>query len=120
MPSLEELKYNSGDLFLPHKIKDFLETNIIGSYNQSFYITYWSLLHLISGVISGFIYIYLGLPMKYYTVSLLLLHMSWELWQINIGMSKPHKTVGKNNIYDILLDTLLFEIGAKLTKTFYS
>ena len=99
----QTILYKSGDLFFPSKIKNFLETFIYGSYDNTFYITYWSIMHYISGVICG-------LFIRDWKISLVL-HAIWELWQIFIGMSKPHKIVGKNNIVDIILDTIFFMAG---------
>jgi len=104
--------YYSGDLFLPQKFKNLLETHIYGSYKDSIYITYWSLLHILNGILSGSLYLKLNLPIKYYFFNMFIIHTLWEIWQVFIGMSKPFLTSGKNNIFDIILDTLFFLFGA--------
>jgi len=110
----KSLLYKSGDIFLPTKIRDFLETHIIGSYKDSIYVTYWSIFHFMMGIISGWIYLMFGYSSKYYFKAMFFLHTIWELWQVFIGMSKPNKHKGKNNRYDILLDTIFFMIGTYL------
>ncbi len=109
---MQKLLYDSGDLFLPKKVKNILESHIYGNYNQSIYITYWSLMHLLSGILSGYIYLYLGYKTKDYYWNLFIFHTLWEIWQIVIGMSKPFKIAGKNNIFDTILDTIFFMLGA--------
>ena len=108
---MQKLLYNSGDLFLPKEVKDVLETHIYGNYNQTIYITYWSFMHLLSGILTGYIYLSLGYKTKNYYWNLFIIHTLWEIWQIIIGMSKPLKIVGKNNIFDTILDTIFFMIG---------
>lgn len=102
--------FRSGDLFFSDRIRAFLETFIYGSYNGTFYLTYWSILHLISGIFIAYIF------KNYYTIKNpywigFWIHNLWEIWQILIGMSKPFKLTGQNNIVDTILDTLLFMLG---------
>ena len=42
------------------------------------------------------------------------LHTIWECWQILIGMSKPYMLTGRGNLVDIVVDTLMFMLGAYL------
>lgn len=102
--------FRSGDLFLPNRIRKFLETFIYGSYNNTFYLTYWSVLHLLSGVLTAYIF------KSYYKVKNpywvgFWIHNTWEFWQIIIGMSKPLILIGHNNLVDTIVDTILFMIG---------
>ena len=47
--NLKKIIYNSGDVFLPEKIKKKLMYDIICSHNNTFYISGWSLIHLLMG-----------------------------------------------------------------------
>lgn len=101
------LLFRSGDLFFTRRIRNFLETFIYGSYDQSIYVTYWSIMHFISGIICYLILRkYNGVWLKMFVI-----HSIWEIWQIFIGMSKPLTVVGHNNIFDTILDTIFFMIG---------
>lgn len=115
MPTLREIIYSSGDVFLPKTIRDILGTFLFKypdtKDNYVFYIQGWSIVHFVSGVIFGYLYRRLGFnPLKYYYNGLIL-HTLWELWQITIGMSKPFMLSGRNSIVDILVDTALFMLG---------
>lgn len=113
----DSLLYRSGDVFLPKRIRDFLETPIYGHYSKTkVYITYWSIMHLISGVITG-IYLKEFLNIQNLVSRLqfgILLHTIWELWQVYIGMASLSRLTGKNGLVDIILDTIFFIIGMLL------
>jgi hypothetical protein len=109
---LRDIIYNSGDVFLPEKVKNILGTDLIGSSKKTFYVSGWSIVHLISGIIIGYIYLYLKWDIKLYTFKLFILHTIWEIWQILIGMSKPYKLTGRSNLIDIIIDTVFFMSGA--------
>ena len=47
----------------------------------------------------------------YYYYALLVVHSMWELWQVGIGMTKPWKVAGDNNLMDVFVDTSLFLLG---------
>jgi hypothetical protein len=115
---LSNVIYDSGDLFLPEKIKRVLEIDLIGSSKKTFYISIWSLIHVVSGVILGYIYLYLNYDTRFYTNNMFVIHTIWEFWQILIGMSKPHKFSGGGNLLDIVLDTILFMIGAYIVRKY--
>ena len=102
--------YRSGDLFASKNVRAFLETFIYGSYNDTVYITYWSVLHMISGIGLALVFRTWKLTTRPYLVGFIL-HTAWELWQMIIRMSNPFKLVGHNNIVDTLLDTAVFMIG---------
>lgn len=114
---LKKIIYNSGDLFLPPSIKKVLDKDIIGSRKNTFYFSGWSIMHFISGIITGYIYLlYTNKPQntnKYY-YSMFIIHTIWELWQILIGMSNPLNITGHNNIVDIISDTIYFMLGCYL------
>jgi hypothetical protein len=112
---IKKIIYNSGNAFLPDKISAALRVDILGSSEKTFYITGWSIIHLLNGILFGYLYYYFKYDMKHYILNLLILHTLWEIWQIIIGMSKPYKLTGNSNIVDIFVDTLLFMSGAYLT-----
>lgn len=106
MVTLNDLIYNSGDIFLPEPIKKILYKTYYRY--KYFYINGWSFLHLFSGMIVGYIYLtYLPKNMGKYYYKMLIIHTIWELWQLLIGMTKPTK----KGFLDILVDTIMFLIG---------
>jgi len=112
---MNSLLYQSGDLFFNREIRAFLETPLVGSYQEPFYLTYWSLLHFVSGIL-------FALVSKSYVTGFVV-HSAWELWQVYIGMNKPWNLSGHNGTVDIVTDTLLFMAGMMVTThlwTFYS
>lgn len=107
---------NTGDLFLSKSTKDFLQTRIIGSKTSIFYISYWSIVHLLSGV--GTALILQGyLHMKWVPALFagFLIHTAWEAWQILITIT-PNTLQGK---VDTIVDTLLFLTGLVLGSLFF-
>ncbi len=102
--------YRSGDLFATKPIRRFLETFLYGSYNDTVYVTYWSIMHMISGIVFAKIVTLWKFTNQPYLVGFLV-HTVWELWQVWIGMSKPTSFVGHNNIVDTILDTGFFMAG---------
>ncbi len=104
---MNSLLYQSGDLFFNREIRAFLETPLVGSYQERFYLTYWSLLHFVSGIL-------FALVSKSYLAGFMV-HSAWELWQVYIGMNKPWNLTGHNGIVDIVTDTLLFLAGMMVT-----
>ena len=115
---LKKIIYNSGDVFLPDNIKKKLSYDIIGSQKKTFYISGWSIVHFINGIIFGYLYLYFKYDKKYYIINLLTLHTMWEFWQIIIGMSRPYSLTGRSNLIDTFVDTILFMSGALITKFF--
>ena len=111
---IKEIIYRSGDTFLPEKINTALKADLLVSSKKTFYISWWSLIHFLNGIIFGYFYLYFKYDLKHYLLNLLILHILWESWQILIGMSKPYNLTGPNNIVDIIVDTLLFMSGAYL------
>jgi hypothetical protein len=115
---IKKIIYNSGDVFLPDNIKQILTYDIIGSHKKTFYISGWSIVHFINGIIVGYLYLYLHYDKKYYIINLFILHTLWEFWQIIIGMARPYSLSGRSNLIDTFVDTLLFMTGALITKNF--
>ena len=105
----EKILFNSGDLFLPTKVKRFLETYWIGDDSTIFYVTWWTLIHFMSGLIIGqFIKnIYRKDIIKYYLYGFVI-HSVWELWQI-IGKNTKYWTL--RGIMDIFVDSVSFMLG---------
>ena len=117
--NLHTIIYNSGDAFLPEKVKKNLRKELIGSTKNTFYVTRWSIIHLINGIIVGFIYLYFKWDIKLYFFKLFILHTIWELWQVLIGMSYPFKLSGHNNLIDIIMDTVFFMSGGYIIRKLY-
>jgi len=113
---LRKMLYHSGDVFLPDRVRDFLGQLIVGRYEDTFYISYWSLVHMLTGVITGLIILYYRISRPYLLA--LTIHTVWELWQVFIGMNKPFTIRGRNNIIDTLVDTILFMMGFATVKLF--
>jgi len=115
--TINDLLFRSGDFFVPTPVKKFLDIYIIGSDNSLIYINYWSLVHLISGVIIFSILKFLNPKQNPYIriLNLLIIHTIWEFWQIIIGMTKFNTLRG---IIDIIVDTLMFMFGAYITSHF--
>jgi hypothetical protein len=116
--NIEKIIYGSGDMFLPEKIKNKLNRDLIGDTNKTFYLSSWSIFHLIIGIISGYIYIYFNWDMRVYTFKMFILHTIWELWQMLIGMSNPFKLTGRSNLVDTIMDTILFMLGAYIVRKY--
>ncbi len=111
-PSLQDIIYSSGDVFLPEKVKKILRTDLIGTSKKTFYVSGWSILHFINGIIIGYIYLYFNGDRKLYFYKLFIIHTIWEFWQMLIGMSNPFKLTDSNNLIDIIMDTIFFMLGA--------
>jgi hypothetical protein len=99
--------YKSGDLFLPDDAKRFLQTYIIGNDSSIYYINYWSLIHLLSGVVMHHL-------VGDKAIFSLVVHTLWELWQIYIGMTK----INARGIIDSINDTLFFMIGFYISRIY--
>jgi hypothetical protein len=109
MPTLEDILYRSGDVFLPKQVRTFLETYLIGNPTSTFYVSVWSLVHMLSGVlIAQFV------TSSYKTG--FWMHTAWEYWQIFIGMTK-YKTL--RGALDVVTDTVFFMGGMLLFSRVY-
>jgi hypothetical protein len=116
--SAEDILYRSGDVFLPKSIKNLLDTSLYSSKDTSFYINGWTFIHIISGIIVGYIYLHLGYARTDYFYTMFIIHTIWETWQIIIGMSKPFSLTGDNNRIDIFVDTFAFLYGTYIIKNY--
>ena len=100
---LKDALKESGNIFLPKSVTTFLYKYIVGNNISIFYINYWSIMHLLSGVVFGMI-----VPSRWsYFWSGLLVHTLWELWQKFIGMTKWDV----RGAIDTLMDFVMFELG---------
>ena len=124
MVSLKYALYDSGNLFLPRALQKFLMYYWVGNPSSTFYITNWSLVHFFSGILFGYLvskYLIIDRSNKLannYYFKMLMLHTTWEVWQIFIENSNPFTLSGHGNFVDIIMDTVLFMLGAYIYKTF--
>ena len=116
---LQNIIYNSGNTFLSEKVKNILGTDLIGTSKKTFYVSGWSIVHFINGLIIGYIYLYFKGDSRFYIFKLFIIHTIWEFWQMLIGMSKPYKLTGRSNLIDTIMDTILFMSGAYLVRKYY-
>ena len=116
--NIHDIIYNSGDAFLPEKVKKILGTDLIGTSKKTFYVSGWSIVHLMNGIIIGYIYLYFKGDRKLYSFRLFLIHTLWEFWQMLIGMSNPHKLTGRSNLIDTIMDTIFFMFGAYFVRIY--
>lgn len=117
--NLHNIIYNSGDAFLPEKLKNILGVDLIGSSTKTFYVSGWSIVHIINGIIFGYIYLYFKGDPRFYILKLFILHTIWECWQVLIGMAKPYKLTGRSNLIDSIMDTVFFMSGAYIVRKYY-
>ena len=111
---------NSGDVFLPMRVKSVLHTFLYNTPNNSFYINGWSIIHLLSGILLGLLYLFLGKEETTFYFHLFILHTIWELWQVFIGMAKPWRRTGDSNLIDSVVDTVMFMMGAYVALSVYN
>jgi hypothetical protein len=101
---MEKLLFHSGDLFLPSHVRTFLEQYWIGNDTSIFYVSWWTFIHVMSGMIAGLYFSYMNG---------FLLHSAWEVWQI-IGKNTKYWTL--RGQVDILVDTVAYMIGMYAVK----
>lgn len=106
MPTIRDILFLSGDLFLPKSVRTVLEHYYIGNDRSLVYITNWSLIHFLSGILVAW-----GLVTWYPKTTPLwtgfLIHTMWEIWQLAV-QNTPWTLRG---IIDVGMDTLLFMLG---------
>jgi hypothetical protein len=83
-----------------------LETYIVGDDTTLVYVTYWTILHFISGVLVA----YFGAS---YTTGFWI-HTAWELFQIAVRNTPVHTLRGR---VDIVTDSVFFMLGMAAFKT---
>jgi endoglucanase Acf2 len=125
--SVKKIIYDSGNAFFPKSVNTFLNTYIVGDKKSTFYVTYWSIVHFINGILCGFIISKFfitknnekttGHPqMNNYYIKALVVHTIWELWQVFIENTN---ILTKRGIVDTMVDTLFFMLGAFLYKSVF-
>jgi hypothetical protein len=115
MPTLKDALFLSGDLFLPKWVREILERYHFGNDKTLLYITNWSLLHIVSGILIGYILIQYYPAYDYYWTGFWI-HTFWEVWQILVK-NTPYWTLrGK---VDVVVDTLLFMGGMAFARQFF-
>lgn len=102
--------FKSGDLFLPRRVLNYLEYYWAGNDSSLIYISNWTIVHFISGVLTAII-------LHWYTFQdpilvSFLVHSIWEAWQI---YGKNTKIGTMRGFLDVLMDTLFYMIGVLLT-----
>jgi hypothetical protein len=110
----EKILFHSGDLFLPKSVKVFLEQYWIGDDTSLFYVTWWTLIHFISGVLTGYFLVFYKQATTYYWTGFLI-HSIWEAWQM-IGKNTPYWTT--RGQIDVGVDTAAFMLGMVFYKSF--
>jgi hypothetical protein len=118
--TIEKIIYNSGDVFLPEPVVKLLGTELLGSSKKTLYLSGWSIVHFLTGILCGYIYeyVYPDVETGRYYYKLFILHTIWELWQVLIGMAHPFNLTGSGNILDIVIDTAMFMAGAYVNRRF--
>ena len=110
MIDTESWIYKSGDIFLSEEVRSLLKQYWIGNDTSLFYITNWTVMHFVSGVLTAY-----TLSSWFPKVSLfwtgLFIHTLWELWQMAIGMTPIRTLRGQ---IDVAVDTIAFLIGMYL------
>jgi hypothetical protein len=96
-PVMRDWFYRSGDIFLPRKYVDMLDTYIVGSKTSNFYLNYWTVLHGLSGLLFAYFFDSKNVYFQFFIA-----HSLWELWQIFIGMTP----INLRGFIDIVVDTL--------------
>lgn len=106
MPTFRDILFLSGDLFLPKSVRNVLERYYIGNDRSLVYVTNWSLIHFLSGILTAWILVtrYPGYDPLW---TGFLIHTMWEIWQLAVH-NTPWTLRG---VVDIGMDTLLFMIG---------
>ena len=116
---LKTLSYYSGDAFLPEKLTNIRGIDLIGSNKKSFYVSGWSIVHFVNGILVGYIYLYFRQDINLYFYKMLILHTIWELWQMLIGMAKPYKLTGRSSLVDSIMDTIFFLAGTYVVRKIF-
>lgn len=125
MSKFREILRDSSDAFLPRKVRNFLGKDIIGTKDNTFYVSGWSVFHLIMGILVGYLVIkYLvennstKLVDNYY-YKMLIVHTTWEFWQNFIGDNDFFRLKGRGNLIDTLMDTMFFMLGAIIARKLF-
>lgn len=107
---IENTFWKTRDLFLPYELRKFLAHYYIGNDKSLFYITNWSIVHFISGmVLASLLYLVYGKNTQRILIMVFLLHTIWEAFQLYV-----HNTDNKTarDKLDIVVDTIMSILGA--------
>lgn len=107
MPTLEDVLFRSGDVFLPKPARVFLEKYHIGNDRSLLYVSNWTLVHFLSGVIVGWILTTRYPAYDYYWTGFWV-HTAWEAWQILVKNTPYWTWRGR---LDVVTDTAFFMGG---------
>lgn len=110
---MRDIIYRSGDAFLPRSVLNYLEIYLVGNATSAIYVNVWSLVHMLSGILTAWILVSYFPEYSLYKTGFWI-HTAWEYWQIFIGMTK-YKT--RRGALDIVMDTLFFMSGMVLSAT---
>jgi hypothetical protein len=108
---IQDVLFRSGDLFLPTPVRQFLEYYYVGSDTSLVYITNWTLVHVLTGIVLAF-YIFPSMTKKDTLWRIFWIHSAWEAWQI-LGKNTPIHTL--RGMLDVLVDTSATMLGAWMT-----
>jgi hypothetical protein len=110
MPECRDVLCRTGDLLLPVSVRRVLEMYWIGNERSWVYITNWSIVHAISGVLTALLLQRYAARWPVVATSFWI-HTAWELWQILV-QNTPWWTL--RGWVDIAMDTTLFMLGVLL------
>lgn len=114
MPTLRDVLFLSGDLFLPKSVRTVLEHYWIGNDRSLVYVTNWSVIHFLSGILIGYVLETYYAESSYYSTGFWI-HALWELWQIAVK-NTPYWTL--RGQLDVVTDTILFMGGMFFWRVF--
>jgi hypothetical protein len=113
MTNPNSLLYRSGDAFAPEHIRKKLSEYIVGGPNTLFYLNYWSIIHMLSGIlVAAILHKLYGTAsgFNYYGIGFII-HTLWETWQMLIGMSIYKGINHLRQWIDTGVDTIMFMGG---------
>lgn len=104
-----------GDLLVPDPINRGLSTYILGNDQTQIYISLWSVNHLLSGIMVGYMLRYhteIRTQEKRYMTGIII-HTLWEFFQIAVENTELTNLRGQ---IDVVMDTVLFMLGMMLVE----
>ena len=116
MATLEDVLFRSGDVFLPKQVHHVLERYHYGGDQSLLYLTNWSLVHAVSGIIVGWILLLRYPAMSYYWTGFWV-HNAWEAWQILVKNTPYWTWRGR---LDVVTDTVFFMGGMLLVARLFT
>lgn len=110
---MKDFLTRTGDLLLPRPVLDVLEIYHIGGPKSLVYVTNWSIVHFVSGLLTGYLLLQYYPRYNYYWAGFVI-HTIWEIWQLVVN-NTPYTIRG---MIDIGMDTVLFMAGMIVFKNF--